>query len=542
MKRHNIVFKIGFVFLLFLVVFPRCYGDARSDCEELFDLHIKEYKSRNFTISLEYLKKIETLSIENKLLDIQVRMLNSFGLVYMHVWDYDKAMACFLKGHEIAVEIEDKSLELSILSNIAQWYFLNKELDKAADFLEKSYEIARNINDTIRMSRVAINIAIIANEIGDLGKAEQYLDLSIQRLENIPNYTSSLIKAKIEKIRNFYLKEDYDSALELAFQLTEQEQKIEYEEDKSILYFWLSKLYSKKGDTERAIFFAQEALTINHGLVVRIDILQHLSQLYKNNNLPLFALLYQDSLLLTKDSLERLNDMNRIENMQVRLDLINSEKALNEHKAKQKTERIIYAFVIIIAVILIWMLRLQLRRNKLRKYLELQIEKKEKLMLEQQLREQEALSLLEKEKLNNEINEKNRQLTAKVLVQSGKNETIGGVIEKLSIISAQGKNIELDLIINQLKMQLKESSEWDGFLTYFEQANPSFLLLLNERYPDLSSGDIRLLSYIYINLDTKEIAKLLNITHDHCRKKKQRLAKKIGIPTTELHSYLINLA
>jgi len=55
-------------------------------------------------------------------------------------------------------------------------------------------------------------------------------------------------------------------------------------------------------------------------------------------------------------------------------------------------------------------------------------------------------------------------------------------------------------------------------------------------------NDIRFLSYLYMNLSIKEISSLLNITPDACRKRKERIAKKMGLQeTAELFPYLSHI-
>ena len=220
---------------------------------------------------------------------------------------------------------------------------------------------------------------------------------------------------------------------------------------------------------------------------------------------------------------------------------------MTENKAKQKAERMLFIVVIIsiflLAMILIWVLRIQSIRNKQRKQiteLELEKSKNQKLILEQQLKEHETLTLLEQERFNTEIDAKNRQLTAQVLLQANRKEMIQEIIQILSIVPQQSKVSELDSVMFSLKQQLKEAERWNDFFIHFEQINPSFISLLKEKHPDINDNDIRLLSYIYLNLDSKKIAELLNISFDSFRKKKQRLANKMGIETTELYTHLVN--
>ena len=166
--------------------------------------------------------------------------------------------------------------------------------------------------------------------------------------------------------------------------------------------------------------------------------------------------------------------------------------------------------------------------------LELIEEKHNQIVLKQQLKENE-------ERLSKEIEAKNRELATKVLFQSSRNELIEEIITHLSsILSSQWKDDMLGLTIQQLKRQLKESNEWEGFLVYFEQINPEFLSALKRKHSDLTADEVRFLSYIYMGLSSKEIAQLSNITFAHYRKKKQRIATKMEIDTRILYHYLVN--
>jgi hypothetical protein len=535
--------KIRTISLIVLIAFISLSmkAERRSYCEKIYETSIEEYRKGNFIKSLEYLQEVESLAIQNKWQDLRAKVLNNMGLIHTHIHNYDMATHCYLEAHKITTENDDKITEMSVLSNMAQLYFINKDFDKATEYIDKAYSIAQLLKDTIKMGRIAINASILANETGRLDKADEYTKLAIENLKDSPEHLQSLGKAKLEKLRTLFLQEKHDEAKRFALDLLPRTNEINFSGGKALLYLWLSRIYWQENNGKEAILYANWSLDEKPELGRKIQVFEHLSEIYKQKHLPLLALQFQDSLLAAKDSLSHINNVAKQENMQIRIDLIHSEKALNENKTKRKTERTIFIFIIIITIILILMLRQQMLRNKQRKSLELKIEQREKQVLQQKLETQETIAMLEQERLNNEINEKNRQLAAKVLLQSNKNELLEEVIKKLKLISKQAKNQDLDMVIQQLYLQSKETSEWNGFLTYFEQINPSFLSLLKEKHSDLSSGDIRLLSYIYINLDTKEIATLLNITPEHCRKKKQRLARKMNIVTNDIYAYLMGL-
>jgi hypothetical protein len=58
----------------------------------------------------------------------------------------------------------------------------------------------------------------------------------------------------------------------------------------------------------------------------------------------------------------------------------------------------------------------------------------------------------------------------------------------------------------------------------------------------LTITDIRYISYVYMNLDTKEIASMLNITPVACRKRKERIEKRLNLTEKiSLNAYLLSI-
>ncbi len=582
----------------------KCYGNSSSYYQDRLDLSKKEYMAGNYAKSLEYLIETKTLAENNNLPDIQISALNHIGLVYTGLLNYEKAMEYYLEAYQIALRHTDRKNEMKILNNISQLYFLNDEIDKTSHYLNMAYKLAQDLKDSLGLATLMISLGITSNKTGDLELADSYINDAIKIIKNQLKDSALLVIAIYVKTENLYLKGEYNRAKQLALETLEQYSKIINPESKIENLLILSRIYEKEKNLQKAIYYAKEALENDPKLPVTIEIYEQLSDLYRKVNMLPYALQYQDSVIIMKDSLTKLNDMSRLINSQIQFDLINSEKKLAENKEKQRQERELFALIIIsivvFIVIFIWTFHVRSTKNKQLKIiteLELEKEKNEKLLLEQQLKEQETLALLEQERLNNEVKEKlllkqqlreqetlalleqerlnneikekmllkqqlkeqealgllererykneikmkNKQLVSKTLFQSSKNELIKDIIRTLSDVPNKSDIPELRSAVRKLRSQIKEPASWDSFLTYFEQINPSFLSSLKEKHPDLTASETRLSSYIYLNLDTKEISKLLNITPEYCRKKKQRLAKKIGLPASKIHNYLVNI-
>ncbi|RZK09629.1 MAG: hypothetical protein EOO46_13290, partial [Flavobacterium sp.] len=105
------------------------------------------------------------------------------------------------------------------------------------------------------------------------------------------------------------------------------------------------------------------------------------------------------------------------------------------------------------------------------------------------------------------------------------------------------QNIKLKTHIKTLKEHLKTDSEWDNFIVHFEEVNQGLLSTLKEKHPNLSSNDIRFICYVYMNLSLKEIGTIFNITQEACRKRKERIFRKMQIDKDiSFYDYLSRLA
>ena len=100
------------------------------------------------------------------------------------------------------------------------------------------------------------------------------------------------------------------------------------------------------------------------------------------------------------------------------------------------------------------------------------------LLLEKQFNENQAVSQLQHEKLKNEVELKNRKLSAKALYLSGKNEIIEEILSELTALPQVAKDNALTAHMRSLKNQLKADNEWDNFIAHFEEVNRGFLTAL----------------------------------------------------------------
>lgn len=180
----------------------------------------------------------------------------------------------------------------------------------------------------------------------------------------------------------------------------------------------------------------------------------------------------------------------------------------------------------------------QLRHEEERKRLQylhqLEIEKAEKELMQ-----------LRNEKLEAEISHKNTQLasTAMHLVQKG--ELLGKVKEQMLKLKkhtdADKDADDLKKILKTLGEEDKMDQQWEQFSVHFDKVHSDFLSIIKTRYPALTSNELKLCAYLRMNLSTKEMAQLMNISVRGVEISRYRLRKKLAIPTeTSLFDFLMS--
>ena len=543
-------YKVFFFLILSFTAFT-LKAQTAEECHKMIIEGIEEMNNKNHARSLEILTKARNLAEENNWSRHLFLATNNIGANYYLMLDYGEALDNYLEAYKIALKELEPNYEMIVLNNIAILYSKEKRFDKAEEYFLKAYDIARENNDSLKIGLYSVNLATVANEQNEIKKADKYLDISFNYLKKAPPV---LLQASITKAQNLVLKKQYETAKNIADSILPQLQTPEMSEQRISTYMLLASVYEKQNNPNRSIEYVNLAIQDSQSSIeTRIDAFEKLSRLYRSTGNIDMAFSYKDSVVMAKDSLNQVKNGKLFENSRIKFELQNYQNELTQSQEKLKAERKIFYMIIggiiLLIIITLWAIRnyyVKLKQRKIiaennQKIAELELEKQknDKLILEQELNEQSASALQEKERFDIEIEAKNRQLTSKALSISTRNELIENIIESLSLESEIRGNENLKRKILDLKNQLKKESEWDDFFTHFEEVNHGFLKSLKENHPELTANDVRYLSYVYMNLTSKEISSLLNITVEACRKRKERIINKMNLPEeVDLYSYL----
>ena len=174
----------------------------------------------------------------------------------------------------------------------------------------------------------------------------------------------------------------------------------------------------------------------------------------------------------------------------------------------------------------------QKQRNKLIKETQRELELKELEYKEQQMRH-------ENERLQQDIENKNRELAISTMSIIKKNEFLNSIKSEL-----KKKNVSktLNPIIKIIDRNLNNTDDWKFFKEAFNNADKDFLNKIKSKHPDLTPNDLRLCAYLRLNLSSKEIAPLLNISPRSVEVKRYRLRKKMDLDhDANLTNYILEI-
>jgi len=432
-----------------------------------------------------------------KSIDIQIKNQISGDPLASNYWnisnnysameDYQKAIEWNLKAQEIYTELKDQTSLNRLNSNLASDYNSLERYDEA-------YKILLNLKDQYAENQQYNELASVYDELG-------YYHLSNNNLEQAESH---LLKG-----------------LELALNNGEQDLP-------GNLYRRLTLLYMKKKEFSKAENFALKSLenaSIFKRKKKKIHDLLLLSEIYENQGDYVQALDFHKQYQILKDSIFNEENQSFIEELETKYETEKKEQEiaiLSEKHNRAKVERngLIGGAIALVALFstLFYAMRQRIKRGKT-----------EREKLDQEL----AFNL-------KELASKKQELTAYALQIAHKNEVLENIKTNVKTIESQHPDRELQKIVNTIDLNQNDDDSWKGFRERFIAVHKDFEKNVQLKFPQVTSNDLRLMALIKMQLSTKEIANILNITPDGVKKARYRLRKKLSLESNDSLEELIH--
>jgi DNA-binding CsgD family transcriptional regulator len=243
---------------------------------------------------------------------------------------------------------------------------------------------------------------------------------------------------------------------------------------------------------------------------------KNINQSQKLENFKLLEKIYSDegstyNLLSVKDSIifynedpllkQEENEFNTLENL-----ILVSEKQNDLRLSRVRTNRIILVSILSSSILLLILLSLKFNND-------LQKEKNRRLNLE-------------KDKINEELKLKRRELFSKVNFISQRNDYLNNIRDQLNGDLTNSQNLKN--IKREIKNITTSEKTYEEFDKMFSKVYPKFYKRLNA-IAKLSQTDIRLASYIKMNHSNNEISRISGISPRTVESQRYRLSKKLNI-------------
>jgi AraC family transcriptional regulator, chitin signaling transcriptional activator len=198
------------------------------------------------------------------------------------------------------------------------------------------------------------------------------------------------------------------------------------------------------------------------------------------------------------------------------------------------------AIAIYVSIILLFSLFIHnvYKRYYKREHEKLLVKKQKELELKE-LENKQQLMHFNNDNLRQDIENKNRELGISTMSLIKKNEFLNTIKKELQRIN-DNKNIKQ--VIKIIDKNLNNTDDWNVFEEAFNNADKDFLKKIKSLHPELTSNDLRLCAYLRLNLSSKEIAPLLNISPRSVEVKRYRLRKKINLEhESNLSDYILEI-
>jgi DNA-binding CsgD family transcriptional regulator len=165
------------------------------------------------------------------------------------------------------------------------------------------------------------------------------------------------------------------------------------------------------------------------------------------------------------------------------------------------------------------------------------------LLLEiKELENEQQLMRLRNEQLSLDVDTKNKELAVSTMSLIKKDELLSLIKEDLKKTSDEASSRSIKSVITTITKNISDDNTWTVFKDAFDTADKDFLKKVKHAHSSLTPNDLRLCAYLRLNLSSKEIAPLLNISVRSLEIKRYRLRKKMELPHEKgLVEYILSI-
>jgi tetratricopeptide (TPR) repeat protein len=440
---------------------------------------------------------------------------NHLGIVYKYLGQTGLALESYLNSLRIQEDLGQT--DPKSLMNIGVLYADLDNLEVSNDYYKRVETICLEEDIPYGLALTRSNLATNLVKMGDYAEALRLYQEGMSYfkendLKNELGEQYNLMGAAYIELDSLEAAKKY---LELALEINEETGEMK-EIGRSNRY--LGDIYFKEGDFNAALRNYQKSLEISgessNNLDAAKDYLKISDTYEKLGNLSKayqYSKIYysvSDTLFnqKNKQKISALELQFKTEKSRQEIELQKKEIALLEEQQKVARSQRIGLIAGLIATLLIFGIGIYALRQKMKR------------------------NRLERERVRAELDFKKKELTTHALHLAKKNEVLEDLKQKaVKLKNGEGDGRAYQELITTINFDQQDDKVWENFTRYFEAVHKDFEKDALSKYPDITRNELRLMALIKMNLSSKEVANILNISSYGVKKARQRLRKKMGL-------------
>lgn len=484
---------------------------------------------RNNQVALKHFTKaLKTAQSDH----LKLRIYNNLVQVYQSTGKYGQALDCINQYSSIAKALNDENKILNAHFLMAALYVRQRNLKKSQEYLDKIIPLVKSPRAKYRLADIYHNTAVSLIQSEKYTPALTYNQKALELREEL-NDKVGLINSYVNSGIIHTQTHNFPLALEHLKKGWEYNKESDNNHKSMIINYGILAFVLDSLNTayDEGILKDFELNNINE-LIEQLEfncsnsgdfclsssIHQLLLKYYVDNGDIKKAFVYQNRLIMLKDSIFAQSQRRSVSEFDFKLYTKDKEKELSDkaHKIavleKDQLEEQSFrlygmgAFLILLAVLLLI--------NSNRKQLQ-----KEKELTAAQLENTQLVLLQKKQELNHfaqQIISKNKLIQQLEVDLESVNDHVPD--------DNQQEKIQL---LRQQKILTQE--DWDNFKSVFLQVYPSFMDKMNQKFDKLTPAELRMFMLLKLDLSKQQIAEVLGISAESVRKTKYRLKKKLQL-------------
>ncbi|EAY27945.1 tetratricopeptide repeat protein [Microscilla marina] len=506
-----------------------------------FNLAINYSKLGNHLQALRHYKKALQLQKGQGNIRHKAFMHSHIGRLYHKMGQYDETWHHLTKALALFKRVKSKKWLIKVNINIAKLLIDYEDYPQALEYLQRAKKLIPQAKQEKRLPVIYYCQAFIYLKTKKIKRAEtlirKYLrdtSMSSWQISSLYNLLGKVYLAR----KQYTLARDY-AAKSVALRSSKQSKANRHSPHNT-----LGAALYHLGKPEQALAQYNKVTILGEGVNSPRDYMEAIygiSQCYEALGRSDEALTHYKQYHQLRDSLTNHKNFRKLGQKEMKYALRLQKDSLQKQyaeaqliiarQAQEKQDKQQYLFLGLLGVFLVTIAIFLFYQNK-------QKHGKELFAAEQKLwKETQNRIWAEQQKLKNEIELKNQQLTSHTLHMIQKNQALNELRKLVNAVRQQRTMAEAKKMFHKLAQLvdfgLNLDKDWADFQNIFEQLHPEFFKSLQGQFPKLTQGELQLCALIRLNLDNKVIADMQGISINGIRIKRHRIRQKLGLEVAD---------